>query len=125
MKGILIFCACLSAGTGCIAGETTFVAGARPWNFQPRSRENHLRLQMSGPDALKRQSAGQTVGPATGATGYQILSNSYAIGNWIQVDMHLGDNSEGLIMIENHQTNEGTQHSVSDVLDQLIETYEE
>lgn len=125
MKGIVMFCACLTAGTGCLAGETTFVTGARPWNFQPRSRENHLHLQMTGPDAGRAQAGALPGGTTSGVAGYNIQSNSYAIGNWIQVDMHLGDGSEGLIMIENHQTNDGTQHAVSDVLDQLIESYED
>ncbi|WP_162799012.1 hypothetical protein [Paracoccus indicus] len=125
MKGIVMLCACLSAGTGCLTGETIFVTGARPWNFPPRSRENHLRLQMTGPDAGRVQAGVLPGGATSGVAGYNIQSNSYAIGNWIQVDMHLGDGSEGLIMIENHQTNDGTQHAVSDVLDQLIESYED
>lgn len=128
MKEILIFCICLTVGTSgtiCIAGETTFVIGARPWNFQPRSRENHLNLQMNGPDALRQGGAEIGVGVGPGYPGYPIISNSYAIGNWIQVDMDLGDGSEGLIMIENHQTNNGDQQSVSDVMGELIDAYQE
>lgn len=127
MKAILLFCAFLTAGTACMAGETTFVIGARPWNFQPRSRESHLRLHMAGPDATRGQGgvfAGGAGGGA-GVTGYPINSNSYAIGNWVQIDMHLGDGSEGLIMVENDQTNSGDQQSVSDVLGELIDTYQE
>ncbi len=125
MKKILIFCVCLTAGTSSTAGETTFVVGARPWNFQPRSSANHLNLQMSGPDALARGVAANRGGTETGYPGYPITSNSYAIGNWIQVEMNLGDGSEGLIMIENHQTNKGDQQSVSDVLGELIDTYQQ
>lgn len=125
MKGILLLCACVTAGTGCLAGETTFVVGARPWNFQPRSREHHLNLQMAGPDATSRQAGTVGGGVAPGPSGYPIASNSYAIGNWIQVDMHLGDGSEGLIMIENHQTSNGDQQAVSDVLGELIDTYQQ
>lgn len=137
MKGILLFCACMTSmtvGTGGMAGETTFVIGARPWNFQPRSREHHLSMQMSGPDALERAAASFAGGPGSGAPGtpgypgapgYPITSNSYAIGNWIQVDMNLGDGSEGLIMIENHQTNNGDQQSVSNVLGELMTAYQQ
>ncbi len=38
--------------------------------------------------------------------------------------MILGDGSEGLIMIENDQTNNGDQQSISDILGELIETYQ-
>lgn len=128
MRGILFFCACMTASTSCMAGETTFVIGARPWNFQPRSREHHLTMQMGGPDALERGGAafaGGTGPGIPGAPGYPVTSNSYAIGNWIQVEMHLGDGSEGLIMIENHQTNNGDQQSVSNVLGELMTAYQQ
>jgi hypothetical protein len=128
MKEVLLLCICMTAGTSgtiCMAGETTFVIGARPWNFQPRSRENHLSLQMSGPDALRRGPMENGGGMGAGHPGFPIISNSYAIGNWIQVDMLLGDGSEGLIMIENHQTNNGDQQSVSDVMGDLIKAYQE
>ena len=106
-----------------MAGETTFVIGARPWNFQARSRENHLSMQMRGREALQRGPMENGGGPRH--PGYPIISNSYAIGNWIQVDMHLGDGSEGLIMIENHQTNNGDQQSVSNVLGELMSAYQQ
>lgn len=128
MKGILLFCACMTSmtvGTGGMAGETTFVIGARPWNFQPRSREHHLNMQLTGPDALARGAGSFPGGGGPGFPGYPITSNSYAVGNWIQVEMHLGDGSEGLIMIENDQTNNGDQQSLSDVMGELINAYQQ
>ena len=121
MKITLLFCAFVSAGSSSFAGETTFVTGARPWNFQPRSREYSLQMQTAGPDNAARSAQGSPFG----GMGYPIQSNSYAIGNWIQVEMTLAEGAEGLIMIENHQTNSGDQSSVSDVLNDLIESYEE
>jgi hypothetical protein len=79
-------------------------------------------MHMRGPDAM-RSTPGNTSGQAATA-GYSNISNSYAIGNWVQVDMILGDGSEGLIMIENDQTNSGDQQSVSDILGEVIETYQ-
>ncbi len=104
------------------AGETTFVVGSRPWNFSQRSRENHLTMHMRGPEAMRATQEGPGGQAAAAGPGY--VSNSYAIGNWVQVDMVLGDGSEGLIMIENDQTNNGDQQSVSDILGELIETYQ-
>lgn len=106
-----------------MAGETTFVNGARPWNFSPRSRENHLTMQMRGPDASREATAGNVAG-LTGYPGVTYSSQSTAIGNWIQVEMTLGDGSEGLVMIENDQTNNGDQQSLSDILGEIIETYQ-
>jgi hypothetical protein len=118
MKFMITICFFLLLPLDAFAGETTFVIGARPWNFSQRSRENHLTLQMRGPEAMEARQAGQA------AAGPINISNSYAIGNWVQVEMLLGDGSEGLIMIENDQTNKGDQQSVSDILGKLIETYQ-
>lgn len=127
MKYVITICMLLGAPPTAFAGETTIVNGARPWNFSQRSRENHLTLHMNGPEALQRPAGGQIVGGlAAGGqpAGAPYVSNSYAIGNWVQVDMVLGDGSEGLIMIENDQTNRGNQQSVSDILGSLIDTYQ-
>ncbi|MBS1302701.1 hypothetical protein [Loktanella sp. SALINAS62] len=122
MKIIAPLSICLLLPLEAVAGETPFVIGSRPWNFAPRSRENHLTLHMRGPDAM-RATKGDADGPS-GASGPGYVSNSYAIGNWVQVYMTLGDGSEGLIMIENDQTNNGKQQSVSDILGDLIKTYQ-
>ena len=113
---------CLLLPLDALAGETTFVVGSRPWNFSQRSRENHLTMHMRGPDGMRASEGGVAGQSAAAGPGY--VSNSYAIGNWVQVDMVLGDGSEGLIMIENDQTNKGDQQSVSDILGELIETYQ-
>jgi hypothetical protein len=122
MKIMALLSICLLLPLDAIAGETTFVVGSRPWNFAQRSRENHLTMHMRGPEGM-RATQGGGVGQFP-AVGPGHVSNSYAIGNWVQVDMVLGDGSEGLIMIENDQTNKGDQQSVSDILGELIETYQ-
>lgn len=118
MKFPATICMLLLFPLDALAGETSFVNGAKPWNFSQRSRENHLALQVRGREGLK------TTGGSPTQAGAVYVSNSYAIGNWVQVEMLLGDNSEGLIMIENDQTNAGNQQSVSDILSGLIETYQ-
>lgn len=118
MKYTVTMCILLLLPLDAFAGETTFVTGARPWNFAQRSRESHLTMQLRGPEGMRVIQGGQT------AAGPGYISNSYAIGNWVQVEMLLGDGSEGLIMIENDQTNAGDQQSVSDILGELIETYQ-
>lgn len=119
MKLLHTACIMLMLPLEVLAGETTFVIGARPWNFDQRSRANHLNMQMMGPDG-----AGQSFGGAGGYPGMPAISNAYAIGNWLQVEMHLAEGAEGLIMIENHQTSEGDQQAVSDVLGEIIDTYQ-
>lgn len=122
MKRIAPLALCLLSPLDALAGETTFVTGSRPWNFSQRSKETHLSMHMRGPDAMRGQGAG--IPGQAGPAGAGYVSNSYAIGNWVQVDMILGDGSEGLIMIENDQTNQGDQQSVSDILGEVIETYQ-
>lgn len=120
MKNAALICLCLFAPLEALGAETTGVIGSTPWDFEPRSREHHLAMQLQGPGSGQVGGfPGQ--GGISGYPGYPIYSNSYAIGNWIQVDMNLGDGSEGMIMIENHQTNDGNQQSTSDVLGDLIE----
>ncbi|MBO9432322.1 hypothetical protein [Sulfitobacter sp. R18_1] len=123
MKYILVVCLLLPVPKEVWAGETTFVIGSRPWNFANRSRENHLTMQMRGPDSFGGAPSPPNL-TASGHHGYPVSSTSYAIGNWVQVDMHLGDGSEGLIMIENHQNNQGNQQSVSDALGEIIDSYQ-
>ena len=126
MKNALLFPLVLTLIT-CLAregfaGETPFVIGARPWNFESRSPQNHLLMQMRGRDGADLNAGNN---PSTGSMqGYPIQSNSYAIGNWIQVEMILGEGADGLIMIENHQTSNGNQQSVSGVMNELIKTYQ-
>lgn len=110
-----------------VAGETTFVIGSRPWNFPQRSREHHLSMQLAGPDYARGTQGAGSAAPTAGSSypGLPIISNSYAIGNWIQVDMNLAAGAEGLIMIENHQTNDGNQQSLSDVLGEIIDTLQQ
>lgn len=123
MKYFLVFCLLLPFPKEALAGETTFVIGSRPWNFANRSRENHLAMHMRGPNGAESGFSSSNFG-ASGYPGYPVSSTSYAIGNWVQVDMHLGDGSEGLIMIENHQNNQGNQQSLSDALGEIMESYQ-
>lgn len=37
------------------------------------------------------------------------------MGNWQQIEMTLGDGAEGLIMTENHQTNEAEANALSKI----------
>ncbi|MBD3677386.1 MAG: hypothetical protein HUJ27_03185 [Rhodobacteraceae bacterium] len=119
MKLLHLACIALVLPIEAVAGETTFVIGARPWNFDQRSRSNHLNMQMMGPDG-----SGQGFGGAGGYPGFPAVSNAYAIGNWLQVEMTLAEGAEGLIMIENHQTSLGDQQAVSDVMGEIIDTYQ-
>jgi len=111
----------LSETPAAFAGETTFVIGARPWNFTPRSRENHLNFQLRGPGSAGPNNGG---GLTSGYPGFPVSSSANAIGNWVQVEMNLGDGSEGLIMIENDQTNSGDQQAVSDALGEIIKVFQ-
>ncbi|AJE48643.1 hypothetical protein [Celeribacter indicus] len=123
MKYLLLPCLLLVAPAESFAGETTFMVGSRPWNFVPRSRETHLTMQMRGPDSTGQ--AGSGVGILSGGyPGYPVASSAYAVGNWIQIEMSLAEGAEGLIMVENHQTSEGSQQSLSDALGEIAESYQ-
>lgn len=118
VNSLLVMSMLLPAPTVVLAGETTFVTGSRPWNFSGRSRENSLAIQQGGKASLSPQTS--SAGGAAPTT-----STSYAIGSWVQIEMKLGDGSEGLIMLENHQTNNGNQQAVSSALGDLIESLQQ
>lgn len=104
------------------AGETTFVIGSRPYNFADRSRESHLTFQMRGPEWPNGGSSGGQA--SVGSSGYPVNSYAYSVGNWVQVDMNLAADAEGVIMIENHQDSSGDQQAVADAFGKIMETYQ-
>lgn len=127
MKSFLVTTLALAVAAPAYAGETTFVIGSRPWNFSDRSRESHLTIQQRGPDWGKPSSSAGAMPSGAGYPGYPgypVSSNSYSIGNWVQIDMHVAEGAEGLIMLENHQDNTGDQQSVSDALGKIMETFQ-
>ena len=109
------------------ARERDSLMGPYPYDFPARaSVQGSLLLQ----EAKRRNSSG---GSGSGASGRgdinaetitntthagAIINNnstSIAVGNWQQIEMLLGDGSEGLIMTENHQSNEAEANSLSEI----------
>lgn len=115
--GILMMGAALLLPMAADAGGT-FATGSKPWSFENRSRENHLTMQMRGPGAAPGS-------VSAGYPGMPVISNTYAIANWVQVDMVLGDNSTGNITIDSTQTSTGSQTATSVVDGEILELYEE
>ena len=101
-----------------LAAGGTFSTGSKPWNFGNRSRENHLSMQMRGPTANSNS-------VTSGYPGMPVISNTYAIANWIQVDMVLGDGATGDVTIDSTQTSEGSQTSTSVVDGEILKLYDE
>lgn len=71
------------------------------------------------PAANRENTAASGLDPlANGSTDGIVIVNSstsIAVGNWQQIEMTLGDGAEGLIMTENHQTNQAEAHSLSKI----------
>jgi len=101
------------------AGWCCALRAPTPWNFRERSPETALTLtrQHMQDDLAARRAAQNPAGDGGLGPGVTIInSNSYAIGNWQQIEMTLGDGAEGLIMTENHQDNGGDAQAISEVL---------
>lgn len=98
------------------AGGREPLVGPHPWDFPERNRQTSFAYQYARDNA-----SGTNLGAAAGIAGALgstviINSNAYAVGNWQQIEMTLGDGAEGLIMTENHQDNSGNATADSRVL---------
>lgn len=84
---------------------------------QARERNNAM------PAARREDTAAGGLNPlASGSTDGIVIVNSstsIAVGNWQQIEMTLGDGAEGLIMTENHQTNQAEANSLSKIRNML------
>lgn len=111
-------------------GSTTLPANAyccalrasTPWNFRERSPEVALTLERQHRQDSLAEEQGHSTGLPNTQGMYVINSYSYAVGNWQQIEMTLGDGAEGLIMTENHQDNGGDAQAISAVLNKDTET---
>lgn len=100
------------------ARERDPLMGPYPYDFPARaSVQGSLILQET-----KRRNGGGGSGAGPSGNGDinagAIINNnstSIAVGNWQQIEMTLGDGAEGLIMTENHQTNEAEANSMSKI----------
>ncbi|WP_442487404.1 hypothetical protein [Halomonas litopenaei] len=93
------------------------LVGPYPYDFPARaSIQGSLILQ----EARRRNngSGGSGSGGSGSINAGAIVNNnstSIAVGNWQQIEMTLGDGAEGLIMTENHQTNEAEANALSKI----------
>lgn len=80
---------------------------------QARERNNAM------PAANRENTAADGLDPVASESSEGIIivnsSTSIAVGNWQQIEMTLGDGAEGLIMTENHQTNQAEANSLSKI----------
>lgn len=80
---------------------------------QARERNNTM------PTANRENTAADGLDPLASESSEGIIivnsSTSIAVGNWQQIEMTLGDGAEGLIMTENHQTNQAEANSLSKI----------
>ncbi|MFP3342269.1 hypothetical protein R0J87_07110 [Halomonas sp. SIMBA_159] len=80
---------------------------------QARERNNAM------PAANSETTAAGGLDPVASESSEGIIivnsSTSIAVGNWQQIEMTLGDGAEGLIMTENHQTNQAEANSLSKI----------
>jgi len=97
------------------AWDREVLVGPHPWDFEPRNRETSLAYQQAE-DAGNSELIGALVVGAAYGSPITINSVSYAVGNWQQIEMTLGDGAEGLIMTENHQNTNGDSNALSQVL---------
>ncbi|WP_445010103.1 hypothetical protein [Vreelandella stevensii] len=85
------------------------------------ARWRHARERNNAAPAASREGTAadglDTVASSEAPEGIIIInsSTSLAVGNWQQIEMTLGDGAEGLIMTENHQTNQAEANSFSKV----------
>ncbi|ABE58421.1 hypothetical protein [Chromohalobacter israelensis] len=109
--------ALLSAGGPAEAGDRDPLVGPYPYDFPARaSIQGSLLLQ----EARRRNSgSGDSGSDDRGSINAGAIVNnnstSIAVGNWQQIEMTLGDGAEGLIMTENHQTNEAEANALSKI----------
>jgi hypothetical protein len=80
--------------------------GARPYAFPDRSPQSALILQ---------RNRGSSSG---GTAGIGALSTTYAVGNWTQINMTLGDGATGTISNVALQNNWGNSTATSNVQSQ-------
>ncbi|UJQ93409.1 hypothetical protein [Mariluticola halotolerans] len=99
------------------AWDRETLLGPHSWDFEPRNRETALAYQQAH-DAGNQELIGALVVGAAYGSPITINSFSYAVGNWQQITMELGDGAEGLIMTENHQTSNGDSNALSQVLNE-------
>ncbi len=97
------------------AWDREVLSGPHPWDFEPRNRETALAYQQAH-DAGNSELIGALVVGAAYGSPITINSYSYAVGNWQQITMDLGDGAEGLIMTESHQNTNGDSNALSQVL---------
>lgn len=100
------------------ARERDALTGPYPYDFPARaSVQGSLILQESkrrnGIGGAKAGSGGS--GDINAGAIINNNSTSIAVGNWQQIEMTLGDDAEGLIMTESHQTNEAEASSLSEI----------
>ena len=101
-----------------VAGGRESLRGPAPWDFPERNRETAFAYQYAR-DNASRIGAAAGIAGALGS-GVVINSNTYAVGNWQQIEMTLGDGAEGLIMTENHQDNSGDTTAETQTLDDAV-----
>ncbi|GMG82458.1 hypothetical protein LNKW23_16710 [Paralimibaculum aggregatum] len=115
--------------------------GARPYDFRARSPQSTLVLQESR-DAQERAArkggngiasgvatASPSVGDGTadepddadsagadgGLSGVGALASTYAVGNWTQIDVYVGDNSSAYVINTSPQNSYGSQASTANI----------
>lgn len=117
--------ACCTLAAGLVVSNTVDardrdpLVGPYPYDFPARaSLQGSLILQ----EAKRRNGGGSGSGnsgaSAGGINAGAIINNNstaISVGNWQQIEMTLGDGAEGLIMTENHQTNQAEASALSRV----------
>ncbi|EPF2958748.1 hypothetical protein ACSL9D_004016 [Vibrio alginolyticus] len=91
------------------------VRGPHPYDFPARNAQTSLVLQENRD--RNRNSGAKQHGVLGGdmSAGVIINNTTIAAGNWQQIEMTLGDGSEGMIMSESHQDNTGDSQANSQV----------
>lgn len=113
------------------ARERDPLIGPYPYDFPERANtQSSLLLQEARwrqarerndatPAANRQNTAADGLNSVAGAPSEGVMivnsSTSFAVGNWQQIEMTLGDGAEGLIMTESHQTNQAEAHSLSKI----------
>ncbi|MDP3534434.1 MAG: hypothetical protein Q8S08_03480 [Halomonas sp.] len=126
--GLLIVMAC---STPLDARERDPLMGPFPYDYPDRAnvqsslllqearwrqaRERNSAMPTSNQDSPAAGRVDPTTGDLSGGVVIINSSTSIAVGNWQQIEMTLGDGAEGLIMTENHQTNQAEAKSLSKI----------
>lgn len=115
----------LAFGHSLEARDRDPLIGPYPYDFPERANtQNSLILQEARwRQARERNSTEPAASRQDTAAGIESSedtiivnsSTSIAVGNWQQIEMTLGDGAEGLIMTENHQTNQAEANSLSKI----------